>query len=503
MIGTPDQSQLQRYLDDVDRRVELADERVRLALYHHYKLEPGPEVAEAESSRAEMLLDPALTATLDEWKKRQVSARTRRQLDLWRKLSVAARIRDVPEIRDLRTELNAEIVKYRPLVGDRPASRTEVREILRVDPDGERRRLAWLAYVPLAERLERRVRELLKRRNSRARSLGFASYVDLSLELDGLSRAEMESLFARVDEMTRRPYERFVASYSNLEPWDVSHALDFSNLVSDERFRQSDMLGRLETYRQRIGVPDRLPIRIEFTEVPFGGLTNFIKIPDDIRILMNAADNHSYYVTLFHEYGHAIHNASIRQPSFILQKESGPYSESMAQVSAYFASHPRWLSETAGVDGAEFSRFAQTRLANWILRLRQLLATASFEYSAYANPDADLDAALAEFEARYLLVRPHAEQTRWAADSFYSIYPIYLHNYVYADVVASQVHAALRRALGEPYGNPDTFGWLAERLYGPGVANHWRTQVEDATGSELDSRFLEADLQWLEERCLT
>jgi oligoendopeptidase F len=134
------------------------------------------------------------------------------------------------------------------------------------------------------------------------------------------------------------------------------------------------------------------------------------------------------------------------------------------------------------------------------LRLRQLLASASFERTAYDNPDADLDRLLAELEARYLLVRPHAEHTRWAADSFYSIYPVYLHNYVFADLVASQVHATLRRELTEPYGNRDTFSWLAERLYRPGVAQHWRTQVIDATGSDLDAQFLAADLAALDKQ---
>jgi hypothetical protein len=70
-------------------------------------------------------------------------------------------------------------------------------------------------------------------------------------------------------------------------------------------------------------------------------------------------------------------------------------------------------------------------------------------------------------------------------------------------MVASQVHAALRRALGEPYGNAETFEWLAERLYRPGVAKHWRTQVEEATSSDLDARFLEADLRSLEEQNLS
>jgi len=38
---------------------------------------------------------------------------------------------------------------------------------------------------------------------------------------------------------------------------------------------------------------------------------------------------------------------SITERSFILQKESGPYAESMAQVMAYFANCPGWLEEAA------------------------------------------------------------------------------------------------------------------------------------------------------------
>jgi hypothetical protein len=118
-----DEQALEQYLADLDHQVEAADELVRLALYLRYTFQPGPDVAQAEAARAELLFDSRLTTTLDAWSGQTVSTHTRRQLDLWRKHVTAARIRDAAPIRDPRTELNADIVAYRPMVGNETVSR--------------------------------------------------------------------------------------------------------------------------------------------------------------------------------------------------------------------------------------------------------------------------------------------------------------------------------------------------------------------------------------------
>ncbi len=497
-----DEPALRAYLDELDTLVEPADERVRWALYCHYKKEPGPDLAQAEAERAAFLLDERLRAVIEVWGDRPGDPLLRRRLQLWRKLTLAAALRDVPEIRDLRTELNRAIVAYRPQIDGEHVSRTDVAEALRTDHDSGRRHQAWQAFGGLSRQVEDRVREIIRRRNARATALGYPDYVDLSLELDGLSRREVEALFDDVDRVTRPIYERLLREgaarrgLARVEPWDVTFATDRADLVPDVRFPRGQMEPWLEVLRHRIGVPDGRPIRFEFLEVPFGGLTNYVKIPTDMRILMGAADGHAYYVTLFHEYGHGLHNNSITERSFILQKESGPYAESMAQVMAYFANHPGWLEEAPGLPPEEMAGLRRARLAEWVVRTRQLLAAASFERHAYADPDSDLDALLSQTEKHYLLVDAPVE-ARWAASPFYSIYPIYLHNYVVADVVASEVHAALRRDLGDPYGNRATFRWLVDRLYAPAASLPWRRVLQDATGADLDPSFLAADINSL------
>ena len=60
----------------------------------------------------------------------------------------------MPPIREPRTALNAETVAYQPTVAGKTLSRTDIREVLRTEGDRERRRQAWLAFGPLAERID-------------------------------------------------------------------------------------------------------------------------------------------------------------------------------------------------------------------------------------------------------------------------------------------------------------------------------------------------------------
>ena len=75
--------------------------------------------------------------------------------------------------------------------------------------------------------------------------------------------------------------------------------------------------------------------------------------------------------------------------------------------------------------------------------------------------------------------------TTWAATAYLSAYPVYMQNYVVADVVAAQILEAVRERFGQDWlDDPAAGRWLAESLWRDGETREWIDRVRDATGRE-------------------
>jgi oligoendopeptidase F len=228
-------------------------------------------------------------------------------------------------------------------------------------------------------------------------------------------------------------------------------------------------------------------------DIPYNGLCMTMH-SRDIRILGNPADGHNYYKTGFHELGHAMHAAHSAPGSYILRREPSVFSEGMAEMLGYTVDDPAWLSHM-GLDMKEVAGAGAQSMGPWFAYLRQRSAHALFEYEAYANPDADLDAINANIEAELLGCAVDASP-RWAAEpnAWYSRYPVYWQNYVLADVIASQIHHDLRRRFGSVWRNQQAIAHIQEHYWAPGGALDWQEKLRSGTGEGLNTRALVADL---------
>jgi peptidyl-dipeptidase A len=72
--------------------------------------------------------------------------------------------------------------------------------------------------------------------------------------------------------------------------------------------------------------------------------------------------------------------------------------------------------------------------------------------------------------------------------------PVYDQNYLYGELVASQLSATLRREAGGLVDRPGAGRLLVERFLRPGSARRWDHLVEDATGEPLTAAHLAAEL---------
>jgi peptidyl-dipeptidase A len=121
---------------------------------------------------------------------------------------------------------------------------------------------------------------------------------------------------------------------------------------------------------------------------------------------------------------------------------------------------------------------------------RWVLVMCHFERGLYRDPDADHDARWWDLVERFQLVhRPDdVPPGGWASKIHLAVAPVYYQNYLYGELMASQLTAALRREVGGLVERPEAGAWLRERVFRPGSSKRWDHLLADATGEELSVR---------------
>ena len=73
----------------------------------------------------------------------------------------------------------------------------------------------------------------------------------------------------------------------------------------------------------------------------------------------------------------------------------------------------------------------------------------------------------------------------WAAKIHVAVAPVYYHAYLYGEIVALQVAAALEARAGGIVDRPAAGALLRDVFYGPGQSVRWDELVERATGASF------------------
>lgn len=500
LIGS--EALLKTWLDQLEARLEKVAVGYNSSSFNIYIGRPAPDLNQFDAAFSALLLEPAHQHVVNFWREKATDPLLRRRLELFRRNFLEAEVSKAPKISETRNLINDQLIKFRPQIGSEKLGRSEITEILRTNPDRNRRRLVYeQALSPLSTRLAPQVANLMRLRNAEARRMGYPTYPDLHLELLGLSRASLFELFDRLEQLTGGSYRasleksRQESGLDRVEPWDVQWLGDRKATLPETAFLRGNILGLVHDLLARFGLqPATLPIELVTKDIPFGGLCFTVRVPDDIRIVGNPRDGYPSFRTLVHEFGHGIHATYNRQSYFTLKREGGVFNEGMAETLAYFTHYPAWLSSATGLTQAQVEQYKQENNARRILRLRNLMAQARFEIEAYDNPDADLDRLLADYEAHYLRI-PVNLTPRWAAVSFPTTHPIYRQNYILADLIAAQTHAELNRRFGSFFDlaaseRSTVFEFLRDNYFAPGNSLEWTEKISRTTGQPLSATAL-------------
>lgn len=494
------ESELILYLNEIEERLEkIGEESGALSFDRFVDKKPKPRLVELEKERSAIVLDPVLHEVINTWAERITDPVLSRRVELWQNTLLGAKVAARPDVLKLTRELGDTIIAHRYNVNGESIDLGALRGILRANPDRALRQSAFESQAALSQSLEKGLLELVSIRNSAAQEAGFANYVDLSIHLGGMSTEQVENILRELTTATDETYQSVIKrgaiqlGIPNVEPWDVQYILEQSGNIDKSKFPVDRITASLETYIQSMGYSslEQLHITPCIVDIPYNGLSMGIT-RRDIRILFNPRDGFAYYKTAFHELGHALHSSLNAQEHLGMRRESGIFTEGIAEMFGYVPQHPEFL-RSMGLSEDEVNEARQALLGPLFHYLRQRTAFCLFEHAMYKDTTQDLDALLGRVESE-ILGCSLSSSPRWASNAWYVNYPVYWHNYVLADVIASQVHEHLRQNIGDLYNSKEAFDYCIKTYIAPGASVPWLKKICEGTGYELEAKSLIRDL---------
>ncbi|MEX2355653.1 MAG: M3 family metallopeptidase [Thermaerobacterales bacterium] len=406
-----------------------------------------------------------------------------------------ARLEQQPALRQIVNHISDRYINWRPQIDGQELAYTEQTRILRYDGDRERRCQAWMALWDLNEELTGVTAEMFGMRNHAAQALGHNTYADLKLEAEGVSRSWLVDRFDELEQVTADTFSEYLQAQAakeglpDVQPWDIQYLFDRDPWPDAKYFPAGKLKENVFACGRSLGLaPEEMGARIYWYDSPYGGQC-VTYAPGDIRILTNQGDGMLYYHTAFHEYGHALHSWYYAQP-YTLRRESGMFTEGMAQLMALFLHYPSWLRRT-GVPEPVIDAYRETRKLPWMYRHRRIAADVMAELAAWDNPGQDMDQVYGQTTARYLGTeyqpRPFAAVPRWTR-------PVQMQSYFIADLISTQTHAFLRANFNPLFGSPNALRHVREHYWQPGNAVPWLEKVRRCTGEELTCSYLAKEM---------
>jgi len=426
----------------------------------------------------------------------------------------------------LGTEVEEIFSTHRGTIDGREVDENEILDVLGGSTDRALRRKAWEASKQVGPLVADKLRELVRLRNQAARQAGYPDYYQMSLTLSEQDPATIQALFADMAERSRAPFEQLKAgmdariaqrhgiSPDDLRPWDYAdpffqEAPRVSDRDLDAFFQGRDVAALVAGYFDGIGLDThailaRSDLYPRDRKQPSAYCTD-IDREGDVRIFCNTEDDEYWTGTILHELGHAVFSTGIdRSLPWGMRNESHPFTtEAVALMFGRLSKDPSWIRHTTGLSAEEIAPAAQdmadTQRLLEVIFARWSLVMVDFERGLYADPEQDLNALWWDLVERHQLVhRPDdRDSPDWATKIHIVTAPVYYHNYLMGEMMASQLLAAMARDLyaGQPFteidtcGNPAVGAWLGERIFAPGESVHWSTLVEQATGEPLTPKY--------------
>jgi peptidyl-dipeptidase A len=482
--------------------------------------------AHADLARRALLADPdAFASICDARGARDGDALVGRQLDVLHDAFASQQIPDDLRRRlvDLETTVDSTFNTFRGELDGTRVDDNAILEILRTSDEGALRQRAWEASKQIGPEVAEQIRELARLRNEAARHVGYRDHFALALATGEMDETRLFTTLEEVDHTTAAPFTawkdtlddvlaaRFGCAVDELRPWHVDEpffqdppvvgAVDLDPIFAGRDLTELT----LQTY-DGLGLDVRPVVdRSDLYARPGKSQHAFcidIDREGDVRVLCNVESNERWMDTMLHEFGHGTYDREVRHDvPWLVREAAHPLTtEGVALLFGRLVRDPEWLAQVARVEPGTLAtlgpQLAAARRAALLTFARWVLVVTHFERRLYADPDSDLDTLWWDLVERFqLLRRPDGRAAPdWAAKIHLASAPVYYQNYLYGELVASQLRAALEQRAGGLVGRPAAGALLADELFGPGRSLRWDRLIEQATGEPLTATHLAREL---------
>jgi peptidyl-dipeptidase A len=429
------------------------------------------------------------------------------------------------KITKLASKIENQFNVFRGELNGKKVTSNEILQILKKSTDDQYRQKAWEAGKQVGVLVCKDLITLVKLRNDAAQSLGYDNFYVMSLALAEQNETDILSLFDEVEAQTRGPFSaakdeiddilagRYGISAQEVKPWHYEDPffqemprIDGVNL--DRYYENHDILELVKSFYRGIGLDvEDILARSDLFE-KHGKLQHAyctdIDRKGDIRILANIKNDENWTGTMLHELGHAVYMKTIN-PSlpYLLREEAHIFAtEAIAMLFGRLSKDAEWIQMMIRLTDGEKDSIANALKKN--LRLSQLLFSrwcqvmVHFEHELYSDPDQDLNRLWWDLAMRYqqLKAPPNTQEKDWASKVHIVSAPVYYHNYLLGEFLASQLdhhirHHVIHASAGStPYYNRKELGeYLKDNIFRSGALYRWDRLIQIAMGEKLTSRY--------------
>lgn len=492
------EAQLRSFLDDLESQQFAITTALQTESYYQWRGETTHRAAQTARLRNDILNRRDYAAIVEAWEGKVKDSVLARRLFLHRRAFRQSKADPALVLRysDLQVAIQDSVSQFRFLLDGERYTATQIDELVDTTHDRARRRAAFLTAPQRSAVIGPMVRRAMWMNDSIGRQEGFANGADAGLEFTSLGREEVIRDLDAFERATRPAYLAMLEQIrrdlrvDRVEPWDIGFWLNEQEKSVADAYDKAPGIARLHALVTALGFKtDSLPIDVRIWDVPIGGIAFGTRIPFDARLLTNPFTGSNFYVTLFHEYGHAL-NFTLTSPTLspiFLDVDETPMAEGTAETFGHFAYDAHWIARTAGLSperAKALERIGKMQLLFWLRRTICLDAWA--EVNAYSNLGSDLNAAYHEAYRRFVGVTlPDGDY--FGDRNQFATGPLYLQSYLYANMIAAQLRAAMRSQFGvEDLTRESRVGpWMTKHFYAEGTLVPWKTKLVRATGQPL------------------
>lgn len=467
------EKELEKFLNKTELKYEQIAEELGVAYWNFYSAESETDLKTPKNKLYNLLINDTLNTLIETWYPKRSEIQDtilRKRVDTWHRVLLSAKV-----------EYNAEIMELR----------NELEEMLGVSEDADKSK----------DDLGEKILKLIELRNKKSVELGYDNYVHLTFETNGLGYEWFMNFIDEMDESTYDSYKSLVEKTkleNNLEEFGQRNAFQFIGQFygnnNPTELKIEDNIELVKISLNNIGINyNKLPAKLVEEQLPagIGGQGLMINIPNDFRAVMTLGMGIS---TWMHEMGHGLHGLynSINQPilegyEWIPGNANPSFAEGMAETSAYFTRNTVWQKKYTKLSDEKIKEKQEIVNKYASAFIRYHLYNFMRETELYLYSEKTYDEIQIELAKKYLLIETEKIRTQSLKNIIYVSYPLYLQNYLIADIMACQIHETLKEKFGKDYAfNKNVGAYLTKNFYSTGEYFDWNDRLINGTGKPLD-----------------